>query len=80
MKKEFIAHRRKTDGEPQSLCSHLSRVAVLSGKFAFKIGLKEAGRLIGLLHDLGKVLHRKLSSSAVLASVFSSRYFTINGV
>jgi CRISPR-associated endonuclease/helicase Cas3 len=54
MKGEFIAHRRKKDGESQYLCNHLSRVSVLCGQFAAKIGLKEAGRLIGLLHDLGK--------------------------
>lgn len=52
--KEFIAHRREKDGEPQSLCSHLSRTAIYTGQFANKIGLKEAGRTIGLLHDLGK--------------------------
>ncbi len=52
--KEFIAHRREKDGEPQSLHSHLSRTAILSGQFAAKIGLKDAGRIIGLLHDLGK--------------------------
>jgi len=54
MKKEFIAHRREKDGEPQSLCSHLSRTAIYAGQFAGKVGLKEAGRTIGLLHDLGK--------------------------
>lgn len=52
--KEFIAHRREKDGEPQSLCSHLSRTSIYAGQFADKIGLKEAGRIIGLLHDLGK--------------------------
>ncbi len=54
MNKEFIAHRREKDGEAQSLRSHLLRTAVYCGQFAEKIGLKEAGRVIGLLHDLGK--------------------------
>jgi len=54
MKKEFIAHRREKDGETQSLCSHLTRTAIYSGQFADKIGLKDTGRLIGLLHDIGK--------------------------
>ena len=54
MKKEFIAHRREKDGEAQSLCSHLTRTAIYSGQFADKIGLKDTGRLIGLLHDIGK--------------------------
>jgi CRISPR-associated endonuclease/helicase Cas3 len=54
MKKEFIAHRRKSDDKPQTLISHLKRVSDLSGQFAEKIGLEEAGRIIGFLHDLGK--------------------------
>ncbi len=54
MKKEFFAHRREKDGEAQSLCNHLSRTAIYSGQFADKIGLKGTGRLIGLLHDIGK--------------------------
>lgn len=53
MKNEFVAHRRK-DGTPQPLCNHLIRVSALTGQFASKIGLKDAGRLIGLLHDIGK--------------------------
>lgn len=54
MKARFIAHRRAKDGEPQSLCTHLTRVSVLAGQFAENIGLREAGRIVGLLHDLGK--------------------------
>jgi CRISPR-associated endonuclease/helicase Cas3 len=54
MNKEFIAHRREKDGEAQSLRSHLLRTAVYCGQFAEKIGLKDAGRVIGLFHDLGK--------------------------
>lgn len=52
--KEFIAHRREKDGEAQSLQSHLLQTSVIAGRFASKIGLKNAGRIIGLLHDLGK--------------------------
>ncbi|MHB1688602.1 MAG: CRISPR-associated helicase Cas3' [Ignavibacteriaceae bacterium] len=52
--KEFIAHRREKDGESQSLCSHLSKTAIYAGQFANKIGLKDSGRIIGLLHDIGK--------------------------
>jgi CRISPR-associated endonuclease/helicase Cas3 len=54
MKTRFIAHRRKKDGESQYLCNHLTRVSVLAGQFADKIGLKDVGRVIGLLHDMGK--------------------------
>lgn len=53
-KQEFIAHRRKNDGKPQYLREHLSETSELAGKFASKIGLREHGQLLGLLHDLGK--------------------------
>jgi CRISPR-associated endonuclease/helicase Cas3 len=50
---EFIAHHR-TSGEDQSLSRHLLEVASLARAFAGKIGLPDAGELVGLLHDLGK--------------------------
>ncbi|MHB1406385.1 MAG: CRISPR-associated endonuclease Cas3'' [Desulfitobacteriaceae bacterium] len=53
-KLKFIAHRREKDGESQDLWKHLEETSSLAGKFASKIGLKEHGKLIGLLHDLGK--------------------------
>jgi CRISPR-associated endonuclease/helicase Cas3 len=54
MKKQFIAHLRKKDKEPQYLSDHLNEVSKLAGQFADKIGLKESGEILGLLHDLGK--------------------------
>jgi CRISPR-associated endonuclease/helicase Cas3 len=51
---EYWAHIRESDKEKQTLESHLKGVAELAGKFAEKIGLKEYGELIGLLHDVGK--------------------------
>jgi CRISPR-associated endonuclease/helicase Cas3 len=54
MKKQFIAHLRKKDKEPQYLSEHLIEVSKLAGQFASKIGLKEGGEILGLLHDLGK--------------------------
>jgi CRISPR-associated endonuclease/helicase Cas3 len=54
MKKELIAHLRKKDKEPQYLSVHLNEVSQLAGQFANKIGLRESGELLGLLHDLGK--------------------------
>ncbi|KNZ34030.1 MAG: CRISPR-associated protein [Methylibium sp. NZG] len=50
----FAAHHRKSDGEWQSLDDHLIGVAALSKRFAAKLGLQQAGELLGLLHDLGK--------------------------
>ena len=50
----YIAHRRESDGEVQSLAAHLLEVANLAKSFSAKIGLEEQGELLGLLHDLGK--------------------------
>jgi len=54
MKTQFIAHLRKKDRKQQHLWEHLEEVSELAGLFAEKIGLKECGALIGLLHDFGK--------------------------
>lgn len=53
-KQPFIAHVRESDGVEQSLADHLVAVSLLAGRHAAKLGLSEAGALIGLLHDLGK--------------------------
>ena len=50
---QFIAHRRK-NGEEQSLINHLVEVGDISSSLASKIGVADAGALIGLLHDMGK--------------------------
>ncbi len=54
MKMQLIGHIRKKDKLRQPLMEHLMAVSKLSGQFASKIGLKEAGEIIGLLHDFGK--------------------------
>ncbi len=54
MPKQFIAHIREKDNVHQSLLEHLSAVADLTSQFSRKIGLKETGLVLGLLHDLGK--------------------------
>lgn len=54
MKNQHIAHLRKKDREPQYLWDHLTEVSTLAGQFAEKIGLKETGEILGLLHDFGK--------------------------
>ena len=50
----FAAHHRKLDDEWQSLAAHLLGVAQLASGFAAKLGLRDQGELLGLLHDLGK--------------------------
>ena len=57
MNGEFIAHRRESDQKEQSVCDHLEEVSAICGKLAGKIGVSEAGCIIGLLHDLGKYSH-----------------------
>ncbi len=49
-----MAHWRASDNEPQTLVQHLLGVAQHSRSFASKIGLQDAGELIGALYDLGK--------------------------
>ncbi len=56
---DYIAHRREKDGEIQSLVDHLEEVSKKAGEFASKIGLKEQGELLGLLHDIGKPKARR---------------------
>jgi CRISPR-associated endonuclease/helicase Cas3 len=51
---QLIAHYRKSDKTPQLLIDHLHGVSQWSGIFADKIGMRETGELLGLLHDFGK--------------------------
>ena len=53
MNRQYIAHARK-DGAEQSLNCHLNEVGKIAAKFAEKLGVPDAGNLIGLLHDFGK--------------------------
>ncbi len=49
----FIAHIRE-DGTKQSVREHLENVSLLCAEACEKISLENLGRLIGLLHDMGK--------------------------
>lgn len=49
-----IAHIRNDDGIEQELFEHLLGVSEKAKFFAEKIGLKNHGELLGLLHDIGK--------------------------
>lgn len=56
-KNKPIAHIRKNDTScknPQYLWEHLSETSKQAARFAAKIGLEKSGKLLGLLHDLGK--------------------------
>ncbi|MBN2343922.1 MAG: CRISPR-associated helicase Cas3' [Deltaproteobacteria bacterium] len=51
---EFIAHYRQFDKTEQSVAAHLINVSSICGRLTNKIGLADVGKLLGLLHDLGK--------------------------
>lgn len=54
----FTAHIRESDNKEQSVSEHGLEVSALTGEYLKSISLSEVGRLIGLLHDAGKL--RKL--------------------
>jgi CRISPR-associated endonuclease/helicase Cas3 len=54
MKNNFVAHHRSCDNEIQTVYAHLMDTASICKQFTAKIGLPEAGELLGLLHDIGK--------------------------
>ncbi|MBC2705189.1 MAG: hypothetical protein HGJ91_11725, partial [Desulfobacula sp.] len=47
---KFIAHHRSCDKKIQSVSDHLQEVSVICGRLAGKIGVAEAGTILGLLH------------------------------
>lgn len=54
MKDLLIAHIRKNDQAVQTVENHLLESSKIAGLAAAKIGLKESGEILGLLHDIGK--------------------------
>lgn len=78
-----IAHWRSSDSQEQLLEAHLSGVARLSRTFAGKIGLQDAGELIGALHDLGKYskeFQDYLRSAVGLTDVDADDYVDAKGL
>ncbi|PIE64476.1 MAG: CRISPR-associated endonuclease Cas3'', partial [Desulfobacterales bacterium] len=51
---QSIAHYRQSDRQKQMVHAHLLGTGKTCGQFAQKIGLSEIGKLLGVLHDLGK--------------------------
>jgi len=54
LRHEFIAHVRSLDWKVQTLEDHLRQTSDLCGHFSSTIGLPLCGKLLGLIHDLGK--------------------------
>lgn len=54
IKQTYIAHVRESDKELQSVEQHLNETAALTGLFATVIKMPLAGKLLGLVHDIGK--------------------------
>lgn len=51
---QYIAHIRSHDKKVQTLDCHLQETSELSRLFASKLGIADAGALIGLTQDFGK--------------------------
>jgi len=49
-----FAHIDSKKNRFQSVWDHLSETSAFAGQFADKVGLREVGETLGLLHDLGK--------------------------
>ncbi|MCD4741885.1 MAG: CRISPR-associated endonuclease Cas3'', partial [Desulfobacteraceae bacterium] len=54
MQSKFIAHYRDFDQKKQSVNDHLKGVSDICQRLAGKVGMSEAGFILGLLHDFGK--------------------------
>ena len=54
MTTEYIAHIRSSDRKIQTLENHLCEVSEIASELAEKAGSREAGALLGLMHDFGK--------------------------
>ena len=54
MNSRYVAIAHHTNGRSQTLHDHLQGVSNLAGSFASKFDLESHGKIIGLLHDLGK--------------------------
>ena len=50
----YVAHYRKSDCTIQTVKEHLLGTSRIAEKYASKVGMSDWGKLIGLLHDLGK--------------------------
>lgn len=51
---DYWAHTRDNDDTLQRLSDHLQNTAELASRFAAEFNASELGRIIGLLHDIGK--------------------------
>lgn len=51
----YAAHIRESDGTEQSVSSHCRNTASLAEKYLHSVGLGSVGKLVGLLHDAGKL-------------------------
>lgn len=75
--KLFVAHFRESDHTIQTIEEHLRETAELSGRNADKISLRDVGRLLGYLHDLGKAtdeFNNYIMSATGLLEASDERY------
>ncbi|MEG2456028.1 MAG: CRISPR-associated endonuclease Cas3'', partial [Oscillospiraceae bacterium] len=55
MEKPFYARSGNQSGEWETAAHHLNRAGTLCADFADEFGCREAGEILGKLHDLGKI-------------------------
>jgi CRISPR-associated endonuclease/helicase Cas3 len=84
-KESFIAHIRKDASlnTKQSVNEHLENVSSFASINASKIGLAKAGKLIGLLHDLGKysnVFQKYICSASGIINQDEDEYIDFQGL
>ena len=51
----MVAHIRESDKAQQSVYEHSHNTAKLAYHFLISVGLPSVGKLVGLLHDIGKL-------------------------
>ncbi len=51
----FTAHKRESDGVVQTVSEHCNNTALLAESYLVDLDLGNAGKIIGLLHDAGKL-------------------------
>src|ERR1035438_3595428 len=80
----FYAHTKRDSGPEgwQELRGHLQEVATISSRLAAKVGLSQAGKLIGIAHDLGKyskAFQQYLQEAAGNAAMEMEQNFRLKG-
>ena len=78
-----IAHKREFDGACQCLESHLREAGEIASSLTRKLGVSDAGQLLGMLHDLGKysaAFQRYIQSATGVINPDEDEYVDFKGL